>query len=333
MPQRPRIVVLDGYTLTPAPAPASATGEPTWAAFEALGELTVHDRTPAGEVVARVGDAPCVLTNKTPLDRATLEALPQLEYVGVLATGTNVVDLDACADRGITVTNIPAYGPDSVAQHAIALLLELTSRTRDHDQAVREGQWAARGDFCFTLAPTRELAGKILAIVGMGAIGQRVARIGAAMNMQIAAAHQRSMNDVRLPGVDIRWLAVDELFAAADVLSLHCPLTPATAQLVNAQRLAMMKPDACLVNTGRGGLVDEAALAAALNEGRIGGAGLDVLSEEPPSDAHPLLTAPRCLITPHMAWATREARSRLMQIAADNLKGFLAGRPVHVVPN
>ena len=331
MPPASNIVVLDGYTLTPAKPGQDVPGEPSWDALAALGEVTVHDRTDPGLVVERIGDAPYVLTNKTLLDAATIEALPRLEYVGVLATGTNVVDVAACAERGVAVTNIPAYSTDSVAQHTFALLLELTSRTAAHDGAIRDGQWQARKDFCFTLSPTRELAGKVLAIVGMGTIGRRVAGIGAALGMRVAAAKQRSMNEVSLPGVEIQWMELDELFAAADVLSLHCPLTEATREMVNAPRLARMKEDAVLVNTGRGALVDEPALAAALAAGEIGGAALDVLSAEPPPADHPLLTAPNCLLTPHMAWATREARLRLMHIAADNLRSYIAGQAVNLV--
>ena len=327
----PRIVVLDGHTLTPATPGRPVPGEPSWDRFADLGELTVYDRTPPHLVPERVGQARYVLTNKTVLDRPTLDALPRLEYIGVLATGTNVVDLPACAERGIAVTNVPAYGPDSVAQHTFALLLELTTRTAAHDQAIRQGQWRARKDFCFTLAPTRELAGKVLAIVGMGAIGRRVARIGAALGMNIAATRPRSADRVSLPGIEIQWLELDEFFATADVLSLHCPLTEETRQMVSAARLARMKPDAVLLNTARGGLVDEPALAAALAAGRPAAAALDVLTQEPPPDDHPLLHAPNCLLTPHMAWATREARLRLMHVAADNLKSYLAGRGVNLV--
>lgn len=318
-----RIVVLDGYTLNP--------GDITWTPFERIGKVEVHDRTPEPLVVERARGAAIVLTNKVLLRAPTLRQLDGLAYIGVLATGTNVVDLEAARERGVAVTNVPGYGTDSVAQHIFALLLELVSHTSSHGVAVHEGDWVRSPDFSFTVAPMTELAGKTLGIVGLGSIGRRVARIGAALGMNIAAAHQRSMNQVAIPGVDVRWLATDDLFHEADVLTLHCPLTDQTKQLVNAARLATMKPTAILINTGRGSLVDEAALADALAEGRIASAGLDVLGTEPPSPNNPLLTAPRCLITPHVAWATTEARTRLMRMAADNLRSFLDGKPRNVV--
>ncbi len=318
-----RIVVLDGYTLNP--------GDISWSPLERLGRLEVHDRSTGSQIVERMRGASFVMTNKTPINAQTLQQLDGLQYIGVLATGTNVVDLAVARQRGVSVTNVPGYSTDSVAQHVFALLLELVSHTSSHGMAVHEGDWVRSADFSFTVAPLTELAGKTLGIVGLGSIGQRVARIGAAMGMNIAASHQRSMNQVAIPGVDVRWLPVDELFRQADVLTLHCPLTDQTRHLVSAARLATMKHTAVLINTGRGPLVDEAALAEALRESRIAAAGLDVLSVEPPRPDNPLLTAPRCLITPHIAWASVEARTRLMRMAADNLQSFLDGKPRNVV--
>jgi glycerate dehydrogenase len=330
MPQR--IVVLDGYTLTPVqPGRKPPPGQLDWEPLASLGELIVYDRTPAREVAARAQGASIVLTNKAVIDAQAIQSLPQLRYIGVLATGTNIVDLDAARQRGIPVTNVPGYSAASVAQHVFALLLELATHTAAHAQAVRDGQWSRCPDFSFTVAPIVELAGKTLGIVGLGAIGKQVARIGHAMGMRIAAAHQSSMRQVELPGVAIDWMPVDDLFAHTDVITLHCPLTDQTRGLVNAQRLGCMKPTAYLINTGRGPLVDESALAETLAQGRLAGAGLDVLSTEPPSPDNPLLSAPRCIITPHIAWASYEAKQRLMRIAADNIRAFLDGRAVNVV--
>ncbi len=320
-----KIVVLDGDTLNP--------GDLDWSPLEALGKLTVHPRTSTGNVVATVGDAPFVLTNKTVLDAATIEKLPSLRYIGVLATGVNVVDLQAARKRGVPVTNVPGYSTDSVAQQAFALLLELTNQVGSHSDAVRDGDWEKCDDFSFTLSPIIELAGKTLGIVGMGAIGKAMSRIGAAMGMKIAAAHQRSMKSVSLPGIDITWLPLEELLATADVVSLHCPLTDATKHMINADRLKLMKPAAYLLNTGRGPLLDEAAVDEALRQGRLAGAGLDVLSAEPPAGTprNPLVGAPNCVITPHVAWASVEARRRLMQRVAENVAAFQSGQAINVV--
>lgn len=323
-----KIVVLDGFTTSPLAADATAgDGEVSWQPLAELGELVVHERTPEDQTAQVIGDAAIALTNKAPIDKRVFEACPNLKYVGVLATGVNVVDLDAAREHGVTVCNVPGYSTMSVAQHVFALLLELASRTAEHDTAVHRGQWASCVDFSFTTGPLIELSGKTLGVVGMGAIGQAVAKVGHALGMEIAA-YSRTQKDIGLP---VKWLGMDELFATADAVSLHCPLTPETENLVNAERLATMKPSAYLINTGRGPLVDEPALAKALQDGTIAGAGLDVLSSEPPSADNPLLTAPNCVITPHIAWATVESRGRLMQIAADNLRGFLDGKPVNVV--
>jgi glycerate dehydrogenase len=326
------IVVLDGYTTTPLqPGETDTTGQPRWDGLAELGTLTVHERTPREEIVNRIGQADIVLTNKAPIDAATIQQAPNLQYIGVLATGVNVVDGEAARQAGVTVTNIPGYSSDSVAQHVFALLLELTMQTGRHDQAVHEGRWASGPDFSFTLAPLRELAGKTLGIVGLGAIGQRVAQIGAAMGMHIAAAHQRSMNEVTVPGASVHWHPFEDLLTRVDALTLHCPLTDQTRQMINRDRLKRMKPGSWLINTGRGPLLDEAAVAEALQSGQLAGAGVDVLSSEPPAPDNPLLAAPNCIITPHMAWATLEARHRLMSIAVDNVAKFLAGQPVNVV--
>ena len=319
---KPKIVVLDGYALNP--------GDLDWDPIAQHGELTVYDRS-GGQVVERATGAEIVLTNKDVLSRDEIAALPDLKYIGVLATGTNVVDIQAAHERGIVVTNVPGYGPDTVAQHTIALLLKLTNHVDLHAAAVESGDWAQSPDFCFTVAPLSELAGKTLGVIGLGAIGQRVAQIGAALGMKIAALDRARGRTGDLAGIDIEHLSLDDLFAAADVLTLHCPLTAETQHIVNAERLARMKPTAILINTGRGPLVDEAALAAALRESRIAGAALDVLSNEPPTADHPLIGCPRAIITPHIAWATLEARHRLLHIAADNLAAFLAGEARNVV--
>jgi glycerate dehydrogenase len=315
----PRIVVLDGFTLDP--------GDNPWDELRTLGELVVHERSRADEIVRRAQGAQIVLTNKTPLSADTIGALADLRGICVLATGVNVVDLAAASARGVPVCNIPAYSTASTAQHTIALLLELASAVGVHDRAVHEGAWVRSRDFSFTLSPLRELDGLRLGIVGFGAIGRRVAEIARALGMRIQAAGERR------PG-DPEWLervSQDLLFRTSDVVSLHCPLTDATRGLVNRERLAGMKPSAWLLNTGRGPLVNEADLADALERGVIAGAALDVLSQEPPLADNPLLRAPRCLITPHLAWSTLAARRRAMQTTVDNVRALLAGTPQNVV--
>jgi len=315
---RPKIVVLDGFTLNP--------GDLDWRALEEIGDVTVYARTPLAETVARAAGAEIVLTNKAPVSAAHLAELPALRYIGVLATGFNIVDVAAARARGIVVANVPGYGTASVAQHVFALILELAQRTGHHAQTVREGRWSASEDFCYWDFPLLELAGRTLGIVGYGAIGQAVAEIGRAFGMRVLA----STRTPRVaPGVEFG--SVEEVFRQADVVTLHCPLTPETQGLVHAGRIAGMKRGAFLINTGRGALVVERDLAAALESGQIAGAGLDVLSVEPPSVDNPLLTARNCLITPHIAWATGAARVRLMGIAVANVRAFLAGRPEHVV--
>lgn len=316
-----KLVVLDGYSLNP--------GDLSWEPLRQLADLTVYDRTPAHEVVARVGDAELAMTNKTPLDAATLAALPRLRYIGVLATGYNIVDVNAARNRMIAVTNIPTYGTASVAQHAFALLLELCHHVGLHSEAVRAGEWSRSLDWSFSKTPLLELAGKTMGIIGFGRIGRQVGHIARAFHMRVIA-HDAAPGDP--PAWEgFRWVPIDELLAESDVVSLHCPLTPETQGLINAARLRLMKPTAFLLNTSRGPLVIEDDLAAALNQGVIAGAGLDVLSLEPPPASNPLFDARNCVITPHIAWATREARARLMQLAADNLRAFLEGHPQNLV--
>jgi glycerate dehydrogenase len=311
-----RIVILDGLTTNP--------GDLSWEPLERLGSLTVFDRTPPGAVAARAAGADVVLTNKAILGREQIAALRGLKYVGVLATGHNIVDGAAARERGIPVTNVPDYSTPNVIQATWALILELTNRVGHHDRTVHEGRWAACPDFCYWDGDLVELAGRTLGIVGYGRIGRGVADVGRAMGMRVMHHRQRSAGD---PGsVDL-----DTLFRESDVVSLHCPLSPETRHLVDARRLALMKPAAFLVNTARGPLVDEAALADALNAGRIAGAAVDVLSVEPPPPTNPLLTARNCVITPHVAWATRDARRRLIDVAAANVAAFAAGSPRNVV--
>jgi glycerate dehydrogenase len=317
-----KIVVLDGRTLNP--------GDLSWDGFRALGKCTVYDRTTVDEVPQRAGDAEIVLTNKTLLNRETIRKLTHLQYIGVLATGHNVVNVAAAAKRGIVVTNVPAYATDAVAEHIFAFLLEETRRISFHAHTVRKGRWCDSPDFCYWLHPLTELAGRTLGLVGFGHIGRAVARRAVAFGMQVLC-HTRTPPVP--PPEGVRCCDLDTLFRESDIVSLHCPLTPETEKLVNAARLALMKKTAYLVNTARGGLVDDLALAAALNSSKIAGAMLDVLTEEPPLPEQPLLRARNCQITPHHAWATREARTRLMNVALDNLKAFLAKQPQNVVPN
>jgi len=318
-----RIVVLDGHTLNP--------GDLDWAPFARLGALEVHARTAEADILPRGHGATCLLTNKTPLSQATLAALPELRYVGVLATGYNIVDVAAARAQGVTVTNVPTYGTDSVAQHAAALLLELARGISVHTRAVEAGDWSRSTDWCFARTPIFELTGRTLGLVGTGRIALAFARIAAAMGMRLVAHNPRWPGAERLGGLAIEPLSLDALFRQSDVVSLHCPLTADNRHLVDGNRLALMKPHAMLINTSRGPLVDNDALAAALHEGRIGGAALDVLDVEPPPADNPLLRAPNCLITPHIAWYAIEARRRLLQTAADNLAAFLEGRRLNCV--
>jgi glycerate dehydrogenase len=314
-----RIVVLDGHTLNP--------GDLSWEALEALAPCEIHPRSSPQQTLERARHADVVLTNKTPLDAAALAALPQLKFISILATGANIVDLPAAAERGIVVSNVPGYGARSVAQMVFAHVLNLTQRVGDHAQTVRDGRWARSSDFCYWDFPLIELAGLTMGIVGLGEIGNATAELARAFGMRVLATVRKP----REPPEGVELVDLDALFRQSDVLSLHCPLTPATEGLVNAARLAQMKPTALLVNTSRGPLIDEAALAAALGDGRLAGAGLDVLSSEPPAVDNPLCSAPNCYITPHIAWATRAARSRLLETTVANVAAFLEGNPQNVI--
>ena len=314
------IVVLDGYTLNP--------GDNPWDPVAAHGHLTVHDRTPGPLILERARDADIILTNKTPLSAATLAELDRLRFVSVLATGYNIVDVPAAAARGIVVSNVPVYGTDSVAQFVFALLLHFCHNVAGHDAAVKDGRWAANPDFCFWVSPLSELRDKTMGIIGFGRIGRAVGRIARCLGMHVLAA-----DDFRAdpPDYPFRWAETSAVFAEADVVSLHCPLTKDNFALVNKTTLAHMKPSAILINTARGGLVNEADLADALNAGRIRGAACDVVSAEPIDPGNPLLRARNILPTPHIAWATLEARRRLMQATADNIAAFIGGKPVNTV--
>ncbi|MCX7405904.1 MAG: D-2-hydroxyacid dehydrogenase [Planctomycetia bacterium] len=310
------IVILDGFTANP--------GDISWAAIEALGNCKIYDRTGEADVVARAADADIVLTNKTLITQKSLAALPRLRYIGVLATGYNTVDVQAAQQRGILVCNVPEYSTPNVTQAVFALLLELTNRTGHHSQTVHEGRWSASPDFCYWDGELVELAGRTLGIVGYGRIGKAVAAVGRAFGMQILA-HRRTASD------DPQFVSLDRLLSESDVVSLHCPLVPDTKELINAARLAQMKPSAFLINTARGALIHEPDLAAALNAERIAGAGLDVLSVEPPLASNPLLSARNCVMTPHIAWATRNARLRLLEVTAANIRSYLLNRPQNVI--
>ena len=315
-----KIVVLDGFTLN--------SGDLDWSPLRALGECEIYVRSPAGEVARRVRGAEILLTNKTVLDRELILHLDAARYIGVLATGYDVVDLPAARARRIVVTNVPAYSTPSVVQLTFALLFELTHRVGRHAEGVRAGRWATSPDFSYSEVPLVEVAGLTLGLVGFGRIAQSVARVGQALGMKVIV-HTRT--PPKPAPAEIEWVSLDRLFQDSDVISLHCPLNDQTRRLVNAETLARMKPAAFLINTARGALVDEPALAAALATGRIAGAGLDVLEAEPPAADHPLTSLPQCVVTPHLGWATRAARERLLRTAIDNVRAFLDGRPQNVV--
>ena len=315
-----KIIVLDGYGLNP--------GDLNWEGFETLGELTVYDRTLPSELMQRAAGAEVLITNKTLITAENMADLPELKYIGVLATGYNVVDTDAAKARGIVVTNIPAYSTASVAQMVFAHILNITQRVGYYADENKQGRWTKNADFCYWDTQLVELQGKKMGIVGLGNIGQATARIAQAFGMEVCV--YSSKPQFVLPS-GIKKMDLDELFAECDVISLHCPLTPDTKEMVNAERLSKMKSNAVLINTGRGPLINEQDLANALNEGRIAAAGLDVLSVEPSVEGNPLLTARNCFITPHIAWATLEARTRLMEIAVQNLKSYLNGQIINNV--
>jgi glycerate dehydrogenase len=316
-----KIVVLDGYTLNP--------GDISWDGISKLGDLKVYDRTPEDKIVERCNDAEIVFTNKTPLRENVLKELTVLKYIGVLATGYNVVDIDYARTKGMVVANVPGYGTASVVQMTIALMLELALHVQLHSDSVHNGEWASSPDFCYWKTPLVELEGKTLGIIGFGHIGQKVADVAAAFGMNILGS-SRTRTD-QLARKNFKWAEVPELLAQSDVVSIHCPLFPETKGMINADSLRMMKRSAFLINTSRGPIVVDQDLADALNEDVIAGAGIDVLSVEPPPNDNPLFSAKNCIITPHIAWATKEARSRLMNMAAENLSRFLNGNPINVV--
>ena len=313
-----KIVVLDGYTANP--------GDLSWKNLEALGALAVYERTQPTETVARAADAEIVLTNKVIVSKEVMAQLPKLKYIGVLATGYNVVDIQEAHERGIIVTNVPAYSTESVAQMVFAHLLTVTNRTEHYAIQNRRGRWTENPDFCYWDFPHMELAGKTFGIVGLGNIGQRVAQIALAFGMKVKALSSKTS----LPA-GIEKASLEELLATSDVLSLHCPLTENTRHLINADTLRQMKSTAILINTGRGPLIDDQAVAEALADGRLAAFCADVLTEEPPKADNPLLKQPNAFFTPHIAWASKEARIRLLQVATDNVRAFIGGKPVNVV--
>ena len=315
-----KIVVLDGYTLN--------QGERDWEELNELGEVTVHDRTEPDEVIRRAEGAEVVLTNKVVLDRSTIEHLPDLKYIGVLATGYNIIDLNAARERGIVVTNIPAYSTDSVVQMAFAHILNITLRVGHYAHEVHNGVWSAQSDFSYRDTPLIELKGKRIGLVGFGHIGQAMAKVALAFGMKVVVCPHKM--DTKLPK-EYEKAKLNDVFSTCDIVSLQCPLTPETKEMVNSFRLSLMKQGAILINTGRGGLIDEKALERALLSGKLLGAGLDVLSSEPPSPGNPLLKLKNCFITPHIAWATHEARERLMAQVVENLKAWMDGTPINNV--
>jgi glycerate dehydrogenase len=316
-----KIVVLDGYTLNP--------GDLSWNNLKQLGDLTVYERTPADQVYGRAKDAAIILTNKTPVSAEVINKLTDLKYIGVLATGYNIVDVEAAKQKGVPVANVPGYGTTSVVQLTFALLLELCLHIQRHSDAVMQGKWARSADWCFWDFPLVELAGKTLGIIGFGTIGQQVADVGTAFGMQVVG-QSRTQTD-QSHRKNFKWVSLEELFQNSDVISIHCPLTPETKGLINKNALQKMKSSAFLLNTSRGPIIVDQDLADALNNDVIAGAGIDVLSAEPPPIDNPLFKAKNCLITPHIAWATKEARARLMKSVVDNVAAFLSNKPVNVV--
>jgi glycerate dehydrogenase len=313
-----QIVITDGYTLN--------SGDLSWDSIAAHGELTIHERTPPAQIIDRCKDADIVLTNKVPFNRATLEALPKLKCISVLATGYNLIDTAAAREKGVIVSNVPGYGTASVAQHVFALLLELTNAVGLHVDSTRKGEWQRSPDWSYTKQSIIELSGKTLGIIGMGNIGKQVGRIGSAFDMPVLFFNPSKKENRYGRQVD-----VETVFRESDAISLHAPLKPENQQFVNKALIEQMKRNALLINTARGGLINEADLADALNNNRIAGAALDVLSTEPPSENNPLLKAKNCIITPHNAWMSKEARERILAVTEKNIKAFLEGKPVNVV--
>lgn len=314
------ITILDGYTLNP--------GDLTWDELNTLGNVTIYDRTAPHEVISRCKEADIVLTNKVVIDKNTIDSLPQLQYIGVLATGYNVVDIAYAKEKNIVVTNIPAYSTPSVVQLVFAYILHFANSVSDHDRSVHNGEWLSAEDFSYTVAPLWELAQKTLGIIGYGKIGSAVAQSALAFGMNVVVHSRRQLEN--LPD-GIKQVTKEELFTQSDIITLHCPLTEETNHIVNKSTLALMKKEAYLINTGRGPLVHENDLAETLNNNRIAGAALDVLSTEPPQKSNPLLTAKNCIITPHIGWATKEARSRLLSIACNNIKAYSNDTPTNVI--
>jgi glycerate dehydrogenase len=315
-----KIVILDGYAMNPGDLP--------WDIFDALGEVTRYDRTAADKIAGRIGGSEIVITNKVPITEEIFAACPGVKYVGVTATGYNVVDTAAAKKRGIPVTNVPSYATGVTAQFAIALLLEVCGRVGAHDRAVHEGRWAANADFCFWDYPLIELEGKTLGIIGLGRIGRTVARIAKALGMEVIAYSPREYEEGRSVA---RYVSLDQLFAESDVISLHCPLFPATQGIINSGAIAKMKDGVIIINCARGPLIVDQDLADALNFGKVYAAALDVAVTEPIRADNPLLKAKNCIITPHIAWAAEETRKRLISIVAENIRAFIAGKPVNVV--
>lgn len=308
-----KIVVLDGYSLNP--------GDLSWERLKELGSVEIYERTHEDEIEERVGDCEIVITNKTPITRELLEKKPGIKYVGVLATGYNVVDIEAAKDNGVVVTNIPTYGTQAVAQYVFALLLELCHRIAHHDQRVKEGAWSSAKDFCFWDYPLTELAGKTMGLIGYGRIGRATGRIAKAFGMEVLVYDLKKSDEEGVEFVDL-----ENLYRRSHVVSLHCPLTEDNIRMIDRESIGRMKEGVLLINTSRGPLIDEEDLAEALNNKRVGGAALDVLAEEPAREDNPLMKADNCIITPHIAWAPKEARERLLNTAVDNLEGYLAGR-------
>lgn len=317
-----KIVVLDGYVENP--------GDLSWEDIAALGELTVYDRTPYddGEIIKRIGDAQIVLTNKTPISRAVFDACPGIHYISVLATGYNIVDYVCAGERGIPVSNVPAYGTAAVSQFVFALLLEICHHAAHHSEQVHRGRWESSPDWCFWDYPLIELAGKTMGIIGFGRIGQSTARIAKALGMRVIAQSRSIRKEAE--GL-AEYVGLDELLESSDVIALHCPLFPETEKIINRENIAKMKDGVIIINNSRGQLIDELALADALNSGKVYAAGLDVVSAEPIRSDNPLLAAKNCLITPHISWAPKESRQRIMEATRENLEAFLAGTPVNVV--
>ncbi|MBC8452579.1 MAG: D-2-hydroxyacid dehydrogenase [Spirochaetes bacterium] len=316
-----KIVVLDGYTLNP--------GDLSWEGFESLGQVALFDRTDEKDIVSRINDAECVITNKTPISAATIDACPGIRYIGVLATGYNVVDVQAASSKGITVTNIPTYGSTAVSQFVFALLLEICHHVQNHHNSVQEGKWENSKDFCFWNYPLIELAGKTMGIIGLGKIGQVTAKIAQGFGMNVLAYDEYPIKE--LENESLSYTDLDTLYADSDIISLHCPLFESTRGIINKDSIEKMKDGVIIINTSRGPLIVEKDLAEALKAGKVKAAGVDVVSTEPIQGGNPLLTAPNCFITPHIAWAPFEARSRLMEIAVENLRAFKANKIINEI--